>query len=161
MKKIIIISSISLIIFLVGSLTYIKLNPPLVIGTVASGNEKHIALVGVGNKGIKNIKITEALVNNNEQPQEVKVQVSNPLKGFIITDSFDAVAKEYRIKNLGSVSIQPKTSPQIQFEKMDKGTATEKDISYGITIVQDQPIETVIIKYRYLGLSFVEDITIN
>ena len=44
---------------------------------------------------------------------------------------------------------------------MDKGTATEKDISYGITIVQDQPIETVIIKYRYLGLSFVEDITIN
>ena len=161
MKKTIIVSAISLIIFLVGSFTYIKLNPALVSGTVASGNEKHIALVGVGNKGFKNIKITEVLVNNNEQPQKVMVQVSNPLKGFIITDTFDGDAKEYGIKNLGFVSIQPKTSSQMQFEKMDKGTATEKDIIYGITVVQDQPIETVIIKYRYFGLSFVETITIN
>lgn len=160
MKKAIVIF-IGFIILLVGSVLYIKLNQPLIEGTVATGNEKHIVVVGVGNKGFKGIKITDVIVNNNEKPQKLKVQVSNLLKGFILTDSFDAVAVEYGIKNVDSVTIQSNTSPQVQFEKMDQGTATKKDVSYGITIVHDRPIENVIIKYRFLGLSFVKTVSVN
>ncbi|KMY50916.1 hypothetical protein [Peribacillus loiseleuriae] len=114
--------------------------------------------MGGRNKGFQEIKITSVLINNNEQPKKLKVQVSNSLKGFALTDSFEAVAGEYDIKNLESVTIQPKTSPQMQYEKMDKGTATEKDVSYGISIVSDRPIETVIIKYQYYGLPFVKNL---
>ena len=160
MKRAIIISAISLFILLAVSFTYVKFNPPLVVGTLASGNEKHIAIVGVGNKGFKHIKISDVLVNNEDEPQEVMVQVSNPLKGFIVTDPFDPNAKEFGIENVESVSIQPKTSPEVNWEKMDEGTATEKDIIYGITIVQDRPIDKVMIKYDYLGLSFVKKVIV-
>jgi hypothetical protein len=161
-KKIIILTAtIGLIMLLIGSFLYIKLTPPLVGGTVGIGNEKHIVVAEIGNKGFNHIKIADVLVNNNEQPQKLKVQVSNPLKGFIITDKFDAEAKEYGIKNIEAVTIQPNTSPQVQLEKVNKGTATEKDVSYGISIVHDKPIETVIIEYRYFGLSFVKTISIQ
>ena len=158
MKKAIIISAISLIILLAGIFTYVKFNPPLVVGTLASGNEKHVALVGVGNKGSKQVNITEVLVNNEDEPQKVMVQVSNALAGFIVTDSFDE--NEYEVKNLDAVSIPPKTLPEETWEKMDEGTATEKDIIYGITIVQDRPIDKIMIKYDYLGLSFVKKVTV-
>ncbi|MFJ5621507.1 hypothetical protein ACIQD3_01995 [Peribacillus loiseleuriae] len=161
MKKAVIRSAMFIGLIMLCFLIYIKLNQPLVDGTVAFDNEKHIVVVGVGNKGFQEIKITDVLINNNEQPQKLKVQVSNPLKGFALTDSFEAVAGEYGIKNLESVTIQPKTSPQMQYEKMDKGTATEKDVSYGISIVSDRPIETVIIQYQYLGLPFVKTISIH
>ncbi|MFK9092708.1 hypothetical protein [Bacillus salipaludis] len=163
MKKAICISAatIGVIILLVGSFIYIKLNPPLVGGNVGTGDENHIVLVGVGNKGFKDIKITEVLINQNKQPQKLKVQVSNSLKGFMIGDPFDARAQEYGATDLESVTIQPKTSPQLQLDKVNNGTATEKDVIYGITIAQDQPIQTVIIKYRYLGLSFVKTISIR
>lgn len=158
MKKAIFISAATMvvIILLVGSYIYVKSNPPLVGSSVGTGDENHVALVEVGNKGFKDVKITEVLVNQNEQPQKLKVQVSNVIKGFMIGDPLDEKAKEYGATNLESVTIQPNTSPQMQLDKWNNGTATEKDVIYGITIAHDKPITTVIVKYRYLGLSFVK-----
>lgn len=55
------------------------------------------------------------------------MQVSNPLKGFIVTEQFDeGASKEYGVSSVGNVTIRPGTSPALQLEKVNKGTATEK-----------------------------------
>lgn len=74
------------------------------------------------------------LINNNEEPSKQKIQVSNPLKGFIISDDSNSEARNYHFVNIGDVTIQSNTSPATQFAKLDNGTATESDKSYGLTV---------------------------
>ncbi len=161
MKKGLIITVVTAGLFMLCFVVYLKVNPPISTGTIATGDDKHIAVVEVGNKGLTGIKVRDVLINHNQKPKKLRVQVSNPLNGFMITDSFDDIKEEYGVRNLESVTIQPKTSPQMQLDKMNNGTATEKDHSYGISIVDDEPIETVIIEYRHFGIPFVKTISID
>ncbi|MFX3632859.1 MAG: hypothetical protein ACE3L7_05385 [Candidatus Pristimantibacillus sp.] len=126
------------------------------IGYSGSSSEKQVILMGVGNKSrLADIRVEDVFVNNNSLPSNVKIQVSNPLKGFIISSNFEGEEeKKYNFQDLKSVSIQTKTERQKQFDKLSNGTATEKDTIYAISIGHHETIQKVRIKYRFLGLTF-------
>ncbi|MFZ3579753.1 hypothetical protein [Virgibacillus sp. DJP39] len=161
MRKIIMISIISIVVILIGIFSFIKFNPPLVSGTIGATNDHNAVLVEIGNKGFSEVKVDDVLVNGNEEPLNLKMQVSNPLKGFILTDTFDEEAKEYGIHDIENVTIKPDSAPSAQLEKVNNGTDTTDDKSYGINVVHNKVIEKVNIKYSYLGISFDEIVTVK
>lgn len=138
-----------------------KTNTPLVYGTIGRSNDQQVVVIAVGNKGSEK-KITDVLVNNDKQPTTEKVQVSDPWKGFIITDSFnERVKSKYGIKNVKSVTLQPHTSPIKQLKKFNNGHLNKNAVSYGLNIINDKPINKVIIEYRYSGSSFEKTIQLK
>ena len=95
------------------------------------------------------------LVNGGEVPKHVNVQVSTPMKGFIVSDQAISRKKaEYDFAYLNEVALQTETDPQQQLNKLNHGTANEKDIIYAITIHHYTEVQSVMIKYRYLGLKY-------
>ena len=161
MKKKIWIPVLFLAIIIGGVYLFIKLNSPLEIGTLASTEDNNSVVVGVGNKGFREIKILDVTVNNGEKPMKTRLQVSNALQGFIITnDDTDEKAKN-GFTDIGKVAIKTGTSPSSNFEKLDNGTATKNDEIYGISVFHNEEVNKVHIKYKYLGISFNETVILN
>ena len=162
MKKKIWISVSILVVIIVGIYFLLKLNPPLEVGTLASSGDSKSVVVGIGNRGFQEVKILDVLVNNNDIPAETKIQVSNALQGFVITDNYNnEEAKEYRFMNVNDVTIKAGTSSSSNFEKLDDGTASEKDEIYGVSVFFDKEINAVTIKYSYLGIPFKETVVLH
>ncbi|WP_026562718.1 hypothetical protein [Bacillus sp. J37] len=161
MKKKILISVFILVVIVIGIFSFVKFNPPLASGTIASSGDLTFVVISIGNKGFSHVEITDVLVNNNEEPQDKKIQLSNPLKGFIVADDFDGEAREYGITNIKDVLIEPNTAPSTQLDKVNDGTATEDDKSYGLSVIHNKQINMVTINYRYLGLSFEKRVPIK
>ncbi|WP_146551363.1 hypothetical protein [Rummeliibacillus sp. SL167] len=85
--------------------------------------------------------------NNDEKPLKAKVQVSDNLKGFIITDDYNnEESKEYVFKNIESVPIKAGIG-------LDK-----KGEIYGVSIIHNKAIDKVHIKYSYLGILFAKTV---
>ena len=161
MKKEIWIPVLFLAIIIGGFYFFIKINSPLEIGTLASTEDNNSVVVGVGNKGFREIKILDVTVNNGEKPMKTRLQVSNALQGFIITnDDTDEKAKN-GFTDIGKVAIKAGTSPSSNFEKLDNGTATKNDEIYGITVFHNEEVNKVHIKYKYLGILFNETVILN
>ncbi|WP_096202949.1 hypothetical protein [Bacillus sp. FJAT-45350] len=161
MRKIILISVLIFAVISIGLFSFIKSNPPLMSGTIGSSGDKQAVVISIGNEGFSDVEINDVLINNNEEPLDKKIQLSNPLKGFIVAVDFDGEAREYGITNIEDVIIEPNTAPLSQLEKVNNGTATEEDKSYGLSIINDKEINKVIINYRYLGLSFEKSVPIQ
>ena len=51
--------------------SFLKLNPPLEIGTLASVENKSV-VIGIGNKGFLKMKIVEVSVNDQEKASKIK-----------------------------------------------------------------------------------------
>lgn len=148
------ISSLFLVIILGRIFLFIKFSLPFEIGTVASSDDSKIALVGIGNKGYSKIKLTEILLNTSETPTDVKLQVSNLIDGFTLADdNHSKIPEGISFKNIDEVYLKTGTSPSTNFEKSDEGTASQKDIIYGIYIVHNQTIAEVKITYKYFGMT--------
>lgn len=159
-KKLWIVVILGAVIF--GMYAWVKFNPPLEVSTVASSRSYKSVVVGVGNKGIGDVKIIHVSVNNEEEPSLTKIQVSHALQGFIITEDFKSDESEkYEFTNIEDTTIKAGTSPSIQFEKQDNGTATDQDISYGVSVLHNEAINQVNITYKYFGITFNETITIT
>ncbi len=78
----------------------------------------------------------------------------------MITNNFEEFTGEYEFYNINNVILEPNTSPKKQLEKVNNGTATENDNTYGLSVTHDEKIETIHIKYRYLGLPLEETFSI-
>ncbi len=162
MKKIITGVVLSLIILFISAYYFIKFNPPLEIGTLASSSDHKSVVVGIGNKGFRNVKIVEVLVNNKEIPLTAKLQVSNALQGLILTDDYKSVeAKSFGFTNIDKAAIKIGTSQSERFEELDDGTASKSDEIYGVSVIHNEEINNVHIKYNYLGISFNRTVIIN
>ncbi|MCM3585881.1 hypothetical protein M3182_09005 [Mesobacillus maritimus] len=160
MKKKIWIMVLLIVGLFTGLYLLIILNPPMETGTLASNGDRHVVVVGVGNKGIHEVKIAKVTVNNDEEPFKTKIQVSHALQGFIIVDDeTNKEAKKYNFKSLEDVGIQTGTAPSTILEKQNTNKATEDDKLYGITVFHHEPIRQVTIYYRYLGVSFRESVS--
>ncbi|WP_429843026.1 hypothetical protein [Brevibacillus sp. FIR094] len=157
LKKKLWISVLLIAIFMGGFYFLVKGNPPLDIDTLTSSNDHKSVVVGIGNKGFGEMKILGVSVNNDEKPSKTKVQVSNAMQGFIITDDYDnQVSKPYGFQNIEDIVMKAGTSPSAYFKKLDEGTATKNDESYGLSVIHHEAINRVKIKYSYLGITFDE-----
>ena len=161
-KILIVVLSLMAFVGLVGgTLIFLKSNPPLEAITVASDENQHFVLVGVGNKGWGDIQLTEVAINDFEQPAASKIQMSNTELGFVMTDDFESEeAHPYRFTDIDAAVIKTGTSPTETLEKQNNGTASEDDETYGLTVVHDEAIHAVHIKYSYFGISLFEEVEI-
>lgn len=156
------ISVLLLAIIIGGVYFFVKLKPPLEIGTLASSEDDQIVIVGVGNKGFSEINIVDVSVNNGEKPMETKLQVSNALQGFTLTNNdTNEEAKNYGFTDIDKVALKTGTSPSSHFEKLDSGTATKNDEIYGISVFHNEEVNKVHIKYKYLGIPFNDTVMFN
>lgn len=147
--------------FFAAAFLFIVFNPPLVQGTIGTTEGNRSVMVGVGNKGFRDVTLDEVLVNNDEKPLKVQVQVSHALRGFIVTESFDGKdEEEYGFTDIEDVNIKGGTSPEKHLKKLNEGTATENDTIYGITILHDEAIKSVRVKYRYIEIPFEKVIAV-
>ncbi len=89
MKKKIWSSVLFLAIIIGGFYFFLKFNLPMEIGTLASSEDNKSVVVGIGNKSFSEVKILDVSVNNNEKPLKTRLQVSNALQGFTITNDYN------------------------------------------------------------------------
>lgn len=162
MKKKLWIFVLFLAIIIGGVYFFTKFNPPLEIGTLASSEDNKSVVIGVGNKGFLEVKILDITVNNGEKPMKTKLQVSNALQGFVITDDdTNEEAKKYDFTDIDKVAIKTGTSPSSNLEKLDDETATKNDEIYGVSVFHNKEVNKVHINYNYLGISFSETVILN
>jgi hypothetical protein len=161
LRKAILFSVLMIALIISGFFSFTIWNPPLVSGAIGSSMDKQFVVISIGNKGFSSVRINSVLINNNDEPLDKKIQLSNPLKGFIIADDFENEARGYGITDIKDVLIEPKTAPSSQIEKMNNGTATEDDKSYGLSIITNTEINEVRIYYSYVGLSFEKHVPIS
>ncbi|MFZ3579154.1 hypothetical protein ACOI1D_14575, partial [Virgibacillus sp. DJP39] len=79
MRKIIQISILIFVVISIGLFSFIKSNPPLMSGTIGSSGDKQVIVISIGNEGFSDVEIKDVLINNNEEPLDKKIQLSNPL----------------------------------------------------------------------------------
>lgn len=145
-----------------GVYSFVQFNPPLEIGTLGTAVDNKSVVIGIGNKGFGEVKILKVSINNNEKPSKTKVQVSNALQGFIITDDYNNnESKKYGFKNIEDVSIKADTSPATTYKKLDDGTASKKDTIYGVSVLHSEAINQIIIKYSYFGITINKTVLFN
>ena len=162
MKKKLWISVLFLAIIIGVVYFFAKLNPPLEIGTLASSGDNKSVVIGIGNKGFRKVKLLNKKVIKNEKPMKTKLQVSNALQGFVITDDdTNEEAKKYNFTDIDKAAIKIGTSPSTNFEKLDDGTATQNDEIYGVSVFHNEEVNKVHIKYNYLGISLSETVTLD
>ncbi|WP_025027463.1 hypothetical protein [Caldalkalibacillus mannanilyticus] len=155
MKKKLWLTLLLVAIIVGGVYFFITFDPPLEIGTLASSKDHKSVVVGMGNKGLGEVKIVDVSVNNNEKPSNTKIQVSNALQGFIITNDYtQEEEKEFGFTNIDDVVIRKGTAPSTTYKKLDDGIATKDDEIYGISVFHSEEIQKVHIKYSYLGILF-------
>ena len=144
-----------LVLIIGGAYLLFKFNPPLEIGTVAWTEDYKSVVVGIGNNGFRDVKILDVLVNNNEEPLVTKLQVSDSLQGFILTDDYNSEeAKRYDFINIDDEVIKSGVLS-------DDETLSKDDEIYGISVIHDQEINNIHIKYKHFGMKFSEILYIN
>ena len=156
-------TGILILVIIIGGVYFLsKFNPPLEIGTIASSVDNKSVVIGIGNNGFRDIKILDISVNTNEKPLKTKLQVSNALQGFIITDDYNnEEAEKYDFTNIDKVTIKTGTSPSSNYEKLDDGTASKDDEIYGVSVIYNQEINNVHIKYNHFGMTFNDTVYLN
>ena len=152
------VTGILFLVLIIGGIYFLlKFNPPLEIGTIASNEDNKSVVIGIGNNGFREVQILDVSVNNNEEPLETRLQVSNALQGFIITDDYNSEeAKKYGFTNIDAVAVKTGTS-----EKLEDGTASKNDEIYGISVIHNEEINNVYIEYRHFGMTFNDTVYFN
>lgn len=150
------VTGILILVIIIGGVYFLmKFNPPLEIGTIASSEDNKSVVVGIGNNGFRDVKILDVSVNNNEKPLETKLQVSNSLQGFVLTDDYKSEeAKAYGFTNIDEVVIKAGTSSNDE-------TASKDDEIYGVSVIHNEEINNMYIEYSHFGMTFNETVYFN
>lgn len=144
-----------LILIIGGAYLLLRFNPPLEIGTIAFTEDKKSVVVGIGNNGFREVQILDVSVNNNEKPLETKLQVSNSLQGFILTDDYKSEeAKKYGFTIIDEATIKAGTLS-------DGETDSKDDEIYGVSVIHNKEINNIHIEYSYFGMTFNDTVYFN
>ncbi|WP_034761551.1 hypothetical protein [Rossellomorea vietnamensis] len=145
-----------------GGYTWLRMYPPMEFGVVAQNAAGTSVLVEVTNHGWKEAKVTGVTVNGDEAPDEVKMQVSNLLRGYAITDGpRDKLPEEISFENVGDVRIKAGPTNAEQMDRLDDGTATKEDRIYAVNVFHDEKVMQVQIEYQSLGMTYRETVDIE
>ncbi|MGM0852505.1 MAG: hypothetical protein ACQEWI_07825 [Bacillota bacterium] len=147
---------------MVGSAYFwLRGNQPLEIGVIGQNENGTSVLVEVTNHGFREAQVVRVTVNNDKAPEKARMQVSNLLQGFSITDDDrDKLPDEIRLKNIEDVSIKAGPSHSEQMGKLDDGATTKDDTIYAVNVFHDEEVNRVMIEYQYFGLSFHETVEV-
>ena len=144
-----------LLLIIMGVYFLLKSNPPLETGMVAISENNKSVVIGIGNNGFSEMQILDISVNNDEKPFTAKLQVSNALQGFVLTDDYKSEeAKKYRFINVGEVVIKP---GGLSYDEV----LSKDDEIYGVSVIHEQEIFNVHIEYKHFGMTFTKTLYVS
>lgn len=123
---------------------YIVKDPPLKINGVTTftipENDLKLSIV-VENNGIEKVKIKEILINGTKKPERTAIGVGNRL---VLGDIENP--RDFSFHSFKDISILPL--------KEITGRGNWILLNYGVVIWNDGPVDSVEIRYTYLGIPF-------
>jgi len=147
----------SILIGILLLLIYLFNQNPLSTNGFSENNERSKLILSLVNKGSFNIKIEEVQVNDKiSSNTQLVISYSGQLasSGGIYTDP---LAKFSEIQNS---TIHPELSAHEAKEAYSSETNT-KPISYGLSVINNEKVNFIKIKYKYLGISHVKEINLD
>ncbi|MDP5275910.1 hypothetical protein [Chengkuizengella axinellae] len=144
-KKILILIGVIISSFLVEGYLYLLNHPPLSWTENSSNDDNTTVTVNIQNDGLTSVEIIDVFVNGTNVTKSAELGISYSGKIVQIKDE-----PEYNVvfvSNFEEHVIYPTDSI---YEAIHKNEPT----SYGIRIIHHEPIGTIKIKYKYLGLSW-------
>ncbi len=156
LKKRILISLFIITLLGLGLLfsLYLKQKPLMIDGFSEYNNAKKQVDISIINNGQYDIIIQEVLVNN-KAPMKAQLVISYSAHLVAGGIDDDPLAK---FININEAPIHPQLSPK-EFQEAVKTLTTP--INYGIRIQNEEDIEVVKIKYKYLGFIFIKEVNLN
>lgn len=150
-----------IVILLVSTLLYLKVNAPLDIRGIGSNVEQagnntngkgnsFVIVVNPENNGFGKIRLKEVLINSNEKPDKVELGVGRSNYMVMVTHALGNIDEHEDISfhEIGKHPIKPVSA--VQSEEMDSDTIKQ----YGIAVTHDERINNLVVKYCYLGIPF-------
>lgn len=150
-KKIPLISSIIIIIIVLVLIIILVNQRPLKVNGYTEEDNGRTLILEVINKGISNVELIDVFVNDNKNP--VKVELGVSYTGHLVAGSGLDEDPNIRFLELNKVKISPDLSPE---EKELAIKIKDSPIHFGIRIYEIDPIEEVIVKYKYFGLTYTK-----
>ncbi|NDI36493.1 hypothetical protein [Chengkuizengella sediminis] len=144
--KILIFAGLFLFALVIGIYVYIINHPPLSSNGLTSNIDNTKVTLNIKNDGIRNVEIIDVFVNGDKVTKSVELGMSYSEKMVQLKDEpkYDIVF----VNNFKENVIHPKT------DDIDEAIKRNEPTDYGIRILHNKPIETIKIKYKYLGMSW-------
>ncbi|MCU6713233.1 hypothetical protein M6D81_31500 [Paenibacillus sp. J5C_2022] len=155
MKIPLLLSIIILIIVLVLIIISLNQNPIKVNGITQEDNGKTLILEVI-NKGISNVELIDVFVNDNKNP--VKVELGVSYTAHLVGGSGLDEDPNIKFLEINKEKISPDLSPNEKKLKMNK---KDSPIHFGIRINEIEPIDKVIVKYKYFGLKYTKSFIVE
>ena len=150
-----------LVVVVGGSYFWIREHPPVEVGVIAQNATGTSILVELTNHGFRDAKVTGLRVNQDEAPDEVKMQVSNLLRGYAVTDGpGEELPEEIRFEHVEDVWMKAGPTNAEQLESVDAGTATKEDKIYAVNVFHHEKVRQVMIEYQSFGMTYHETVEI-
>lgn len=133
---------------------FLNQKPLEVTGFTGYDNGRKKVDIELRNTGSSNVKITEIIVDNGtvEEAQLILSYTLQLVGGGIDSNPWA------KFVEIDDEPIQPRILPD-ELENLEYPHTTP--IYYGVRIVSNNDIETVRIKYKYKGVSFVKIVNLN
>jgi len=141
---------------------WLKPNPLEQDGYTIRTDGSEQIVVSLVNAGRADARLREVRVNGGEKPDGVQLVIS--YSGQLVPGSLanSSWHKEYAI---GEQPIRPRLTQEGMLQAIRVNEASPGDpaipIHYGIMIRHHEPIESVKIRYRYLGIPFTRTVPIQ
>lgn len=156
-RRILLVIAGLLLIVMASTVFYIVKNPPLHVRAITYNLEEDryrvvdgYRILEVVNEGLVPISLNEVLVNGNEKPERVELGVSKHLH---MVDGSDHPDITYH--DLNAFLIKPEHPLEERkriWSQQQQSGKKEHIFHYGVRVYPIKPIETITIKYWYLGI---------
>lgn len=161
MKKLRVLSLIVLVSVTIGFLCFIYLSNPIVLNgnnsTYEDKNGYHDIVFDIYNQGISKVLIKEVLINEQDSSTKVDLGISYDTLQYVQSESDN---KLIIFVALDEAYVNLKIPSDQVVDVINKREMTP--IHYGIRIKNyKDPIKTITIKYKYLGLPVSKVINVN
>ena len=147
----------SIVIVLVCTILYVKVNPPLYIRGVSSNavqagsiqNDKgdpFVIVANAENHGLGEIRVKQVLINGNEKPDKVELGVGRSNHLVMVKQALGNIDEDEEISFHGIHEYPIK--PVVQSDVIDSDTIKH----YGIAVSHNEKINNLVITYSYFGI---------
>jgi len=157
----------SIVVLLIGTFLYMKMNPPLDIRGISANAEQagnrssdegnsFVIVANPENNGLANIRIKDILINSNEKPNRVELGVGRSNHMVMVIHALGNIDEgDISFHEIDEYPIKPLST--LQSEEMDSNTIKR----YGIAVSHDEKINNLVVKYRYLGIPLEKRVKIE
>ncbi|GAA0134915.1 hypothetical protein YSY43_17550 [Paenibacillus sp. YSY-4.3] len=157
-QKIVKILASSFIILILSFYLYVWISDPLKAdGWSNYNNEQKRIYLSLVNNGSTKIKIEKVTVNNEKQPEQLNLVMS--YTGQLVSAGIEDDTQA-RFVGIDEGFIHPKLSEN-ELKELINHNEKGLPLHYGVLIINKEDIESISIKYKYLGISKTKNVNLE